>query len=121
MNPDTLILGLIIFNNRPQTSTIQPVFSASKANSHAPPASFAPEFAHDYKIDKLAPFRKRLNGFDQGLIGYLGSVQSELPSILFDLPFSDKKRLVDSAISPESGERFVCVICGQMISLKKGI
>jgi len=27
---------------------------------------------------------------------------SELSSILFDLPFSDKKRLVDSVISSES-------------------
>ena len=49
------------------------------------------------------------------------SVKLALSSILFDLPFSGKKRLVELVISSESGERFVCVICGQMISLKEGI
>jgi hypothetical protein len=33
----------------------------------------------------------------------MGFVKLALSPILFDLPFSDKKRLVESAISPESG------------------
>jgi hypothetical protein len=37
---------------------------------------------------------------------------SELSSILFDLPFSDKKRLVESVISLESGGKvFVRYLC----------
>jgi hypothetical protein len=34
--------------------------------------------------------------------GYLGFVKLALSSILFDLPFSDKKSLAESDISPES-------------------
>ncbi len=45
---------------------------------------------------------------------------SELSSILFDLPFSDKKRLVESVISPEPGGKFFVRYLRSNDSLEQG-
>jgi len=51
----------------------------------------------------------------------LSAVLSELSSILFDLPFSDKKRLVESVISPESGGKVFGCYLRSNDSLEQGV